>query len=88
MANVGIRQLKNETSSVIDRVERGEIVTVTRRGRPVARMVSPNLPHGMAQLVQDGIVSWNGRSMKLPDHPPQLIGAGPSAADYVSEGRR
>lgn len=88
MADVGIRQLKNETSSVIERVESGEIVTVTRRGRPVARMVPANLPHGMAQLVQEGVVRWSGSSMKLPGRPPRLTGDGPSAADYVSEGRR
>jgi hypothetical protein len=31
---VGIRELKNGTSEIIDRVEAGEPITVTRRGKP------------------------------------------------------
>ena len=45
---VGIRDLKNGLSDFIDRVEAGEIVTVTRRGKPVARVI----PHG--HLTGDG----------------------------------
>jgi prevent-host-death family protein len=32
--DVGIRELKAKLSEVLDRAERGEIVTVTDRGRP------------------------------------------------------
>lgn len=88
MREVGIRQLKNETSSIIERVENGEIVTVTRRGRPVARVVPAGMSPGMAKLVERGVVRWSGRKPKLPQNPTPLIGDGPTAADYVSEGRR
>lgn len=35
-SEVSVRQLKNETSRILSRVEAGESVTVTKRGRPVA----------------------------------------------------
>ena len=38
MAEVTIRELRNAASDVIDRVLRGERLTVTRSGRPVAEL--------------------------------------------------
>lgn len=39
MTDVSVRQLRNEGGRVLDRVERGETLTVTRNGRPVAKLV-------------------------------------------------
>lgn len=39
MVEVGIRALKQNASEVVARVEAGEEITVTNRGRPVARLV-------------------------------------------------
>ena len=36
---VAMRDLRNDTRSVVDAVERGEEVVLTRHGRPVARIV-------------------------------------------------
>ena len=38
MADVTIRELRNKGGEVIERVTAGEILTVTRDGRPVARL--------------------------------------------------
>lgn len=38
MATVSIRELRNHGGDVLDRVERGETLTVTRAGRPVAEL--------------------------------------------------
>ena len=38
MGTVSIRELRNKGGDVIDRVEAGERVTVTRDGRPVAEL--------------------------------------------------
>ncbi len=38
MAEVTIRELRNHGGEVIDRVESGERLTVTRSGRPVAEL--------------------------------------------------
>lgn len=86
-ATVGIRELKDKASTIIDRVEGGEAITVTKHGRPVARIVSATTPPHLAALVADGTV----RPSESPRHLPQPIklrGSGKSAADYVSEGRR
>jgi len=84
---VGIRELKDQASAIIDRVEDGEAITVTKRGRPVARIVSASTPPHLAALVADGTVRSSEGARYLPK-PTKARGAGKSAADYVSEGRR
>ncbi|HET9050327.1 MAG TPA: type II toxin-antitoxin system prevent-host-death family antitoxin [Candidatus Dormibacteraeota bacterium] len=36
--SVSIRDLRNDGGRVLDRVERGESITITRNGRPVAEL--------------------------------------------------
>jgi prevent-host-death family protein len=86
-ATVGIRELKDSASAIIGRVEEGEAITVTKRGRPVARIVSTATPPHLAALVADGTVRPSEGPRYLPK-PTKLRGAGKSAADYVAEGRR
>jgi len=86
-SEVGIRELKNETSRIIERVERGEAITVTRRGEPVATIVSSRISPGLARLIANGTVRPGNGSRYMPK-PVKLRGPGPTAADYVSEGRR
>lgn len=91
MREVGIRELKNDTSTVVSRAEAGETIVVTRRGRPVARL-SPateaaDIPPDIQRLIDEGRATWNGRKPRLPKRV-KLAGDGPLASDYVSEGRR
>ena len=85
---VGIRELKNGTSKVIQRVENGESITVTRHGKPVARIVSVSTSPRLAELIASGVVRPGDGSRYLPPDPTPLRGEGPEASDYVSEGRR
>lgn len=39
MANVSIAEAKAHLSELVDRAEAGEIVRITKRGKPVARLV-------------------------------------------------
>ena len=39
MKAVPVRELQREIRSILDRVEKGESLEITRRGRPVARLV-------------------------------------------------
>ena len=39
MTEIGAFEAKTNLSELLDRVERGEEVVITRRGRPVARLV-------------------------------------------------
>jgi prevent-host-death family protein len=39
VAEVGSFEAKNKLSALLDRVEQGEEITITRHGRPVAKLV-------------------------------------------------
>jgi prevent-host-death family protein len=54
MARVGIRQLKQNASAVIDRVRHGESVEVTDRGEPVALIVPLPKAGVLARLIAEG----------------------------------
>lgn len=45
MAEVATRELRNDTAGVLRRVEGGETVVITVRGKPVADLV-PHRPNG------------------------------------------
>lgn len=54
---VGVRQLHDRLSEHIDRVEAGAAVTVTRRGRPVARLTAVSGEDPMEELERRGLVT-------------------------------
>ncbi len=68
MAEVSIRDLRNHGGEVIDRVARGERLTITRSGKPVAelRPLGP-LPLGATTLIEH----WR----KLPSVDPAALRA-------------
>jgi prevent-host-death family protein len=50
---VGIRELRQQASAVLRRVVGGEVIDVTDRGHPIARIV-PLLPGVLDQLILEG----------------------------------
>jgi prevent-host-death family protein len=57
MEQIGIRELNQQTSRVIERVRRGEVVEITDRGQPVARLVPATpAPEPLDRLVAEGRV--------------------------------
>lgn len=44
MAEVSIRELRNHGGEVVDRAAAGEPITITRSGRPVARLTPVDRP--------------------------------------------
>jgi prevent-host-death family protein len=54
MTQVGIRQLKQNASAVIDRVRHGESVEVTERGKPIALIVPLPRAGALARLLAEG----------------------------------
>ena len=42
MDEIGAFDAKNKLSALLDKVERGEEIVITRRGRPVAKLVPMN----------------------------------------------
>jgi prevent-host-death family protein len=57
MVRIGVRELNQHTSRVLDQVKRGTVVEITERGRPVARVVpvGPATPQSLLErLVAEG----------------------------------
>ncbi len=84
---VGVRELRDGTSRYVERAQAGEVITVTKHGKPVARLVPVDLPPEMARLLEEGRVRWTGRKPGF-GAPARLRQEGRTAADYVAEGRR
>lgn len=55
MEQIPIRTLNQDTAGVLARVEQGEIIEITNRGNPIARIV-PVAADRMADLVASGLV--------------------------------
>jgi prevent-host-death family protein len=53
MGEVSMRDLRNHGGDVVDRVQRGEHLTVTRSGRPVAELVPVRRPALKANALLD-----------------------------------
>jgi prevent-host-death family protein len=85
---IGIRELKNNASHIIEQAEAGEAITITRRGKPVATIVSATIPPELASLIASGVVRPPRNRSRFRPTPIKLRGPGPTAAEYVSEGRR
>lgn len=80
-ATVGVRELKNQLSSFLDRVKAGEVITVTEHGRPIARLTAIGGDvDRMAELVEAGVVRpaerggrrLPARRVKLADGTSQI----------------
>lgn len=68
MKTATIREVQHRLSRVLARVGRGEEVTITKRGKPVARLVPPAVAQGLEKVEWPDFV---GRMKRLfPDGPP------------------
>jgi prevent-host-death family protein len=84
---VNIRELKDNASAIVDRVEEGEAITVTKHGRPVARILPATTSPHIAALVAEGTVRPGVGRRYLPKRI-KARGTGKTAADCVAESRR
>jgi prevent-host-death family protein len=71
---IGVRDLKARLSEHLERVARGEVVTVTSRGRRIAQIIpvpgSQNIERGLAE-------GWLTRKVDRPPEP--VVPATPKA---------
>jgi prevent-host-death family protein len=84
---VGVRELKNQLSRYLGRVQDGEEVIVTERGRPIARL-SP-IDHStdrLADLVASGAVRPPRSTTRR--RPPRRITPAEPVSDLVADQRR
>jgi prevent-host-death family protein len=87
---VGVRELKNQLSSYLERVKAGEEITVTEHGRPIARLISLGGDlDSMASLVALGVVQPAVRThRRLPKKRVRLQDGSTSIAEIVADQRR
>lgn len=64
---VGIRELREDLSRIVRRVRRGEVLEVTDRGQPVARLVPVGPVGRLTDLVVEGKVRPARARGPLPD---------------------
>jgi prevent-host-death family protein len=68
MKTIGVRELQQHASAALRRVERGETIGVTDRGRLVAILSAPSAASGAGGLLASGRVQPARRpSARLPD---------------------
>ena len=81
MVRIGVRELRQRASELLRRVEQGESIEITDRGRPVA-MLTPLPQDPLARLMASGDLDENDRDLAdLPD--PLLLPAGRESPSSV-----
>jgi len=80
MGEVGAYEAKTHLSALLDRVEDGETITITRHGKPVARLVPlPGAPDRTVDEAVDGLLAFrNGHS----------LGSDLTVKELIREGRK
>ena len=81
MREIGAFEAKNKLAELLNAVEHGEEVTITRRGKPVARLVRPEGGVDRAKAIAAA-----HRVMAL--RKGMTLGAGISVKELIEEGRR
>jgi len=79
MAKVGMHEAKTQLSKLVERVEAGEEIVITRRGEPAARLVPEPRSGGFTSLAG----AWRGKVKisddfdELPDDIAESLGMKP-----------
>jgi len=92
MINVGIKEIKNNLSRILNRVQTGEDILITKRGKPVARIVKEDQEHNsiraaLEPLVQRGLITLPSRSIQK-DPISAVKVPGKLVSEIVIEDRR
>lgn len=69
MGTVGVRELKQNASAVVARAVKGETVTITHRGRPVA-LLTGITRSPLEQLIENGEVELPTSDTKIWEMEP------------------
>lgn len=78
MTTISHREMRNNSSEVLRRVERGEAFTITNRGEPVARLI-PVQRNVLDELIAKGEVRMPTRSWADYEPPERREGTAASA---------
>jgi prevent-host-death family protein len=83
MVTVGSYEAKTHLPRLLERVEQGEIITITRHGKPIARLVpvSPVDPRPEVESVIAAMVEFQ-------EHEGPTLGGKLTIRELIEEGRR
>ena len=78
MANYGVAEAKNKFTHLLDRVEKGESITITRHGKPVAELRAPARPEPTMSLAERRallreLAEWRESQPPLPMSAAELV---------------
>jgi prevent-host-death family protein len=86
MREAGIRELRDHLSRYLELVQGGEELTVTDRGRPVARLVPVDKARPFERLVSEGVIELAATAER--SRPASRVAAHAPVSDLVVEQRR
>ena len=79
MKQVGVYDAKTHLASLLDDVEQGATITITRHGKPVARLVPIEAPRrDVSKVIEEILEARKGRT----------LGEGVTIKQLIEEGRR
>jgi prevent-host-death family protein len=94
LIRVGIKEIKNNLSRCLSSVKTGEVVIITDRGKPIARIVKENqgrksIHEALEPLIRDGLIALpTVRLNKESVSSPRVTISGKSISEMVIEDRR
>ena len=90
MITVSVRELKNKLSHYLNCASQGERVTITRRGKIIGVLLSPDQAPArkktIEELVEEGFLLRSGGKPQGATKPIRLPGK--PLSEYVIEGRQ
>ncbi len=92
MTEVSVRELRSNLTGYLRRIEQGERVTVTRRGKPVATLEpiaqpASDVDAALWKMVREDKASWSGKKFEPPKRTFKLKGEGPTLSEMIIEDR-
>jgi antitoxin (DNA-binding transcriptional repressor) of toxin-antitoxin stability system len=72
MTSVGVRELRDNLSGYLRRVQQGELVLITDRGRPIGELSAVSVGRNTERaldLVRRGVAAWSGGKPRGLAHP-------------------
>jgi prevent-host-death family protein len=83
MREVGTLEARNSLSALLELVEKGEEITITRHGKPVARLVPPARSEEQKTKAREAVAAIRELRKSVKPDPDGL-----TVLDYISMGRR
>lgn len=76
LITIGIRGLKAQLSSYVQEAKAGNVVVITERGRPIAKLtpIRPTVEQRVDELIEAGLLEWSGQ--RLSPFTPEIATRG------------